>query len=72
MRASEMISELTAAIDLYGDLLVSTFDGGISSMLVTPIKDGCCIPSGNAPDEFSIEFFTSLEDDQPRDTDLAQ
>jgi hypothetical protein len=35
MRASEMISELTAAIDLYGDLLVSTFDGGISSMLVT-------------------------------------
>tara|TARA_R100000655_G_scaffold46655_2_gene83629 strand:+ start:254 stop:472 length:219 start_codon:yes stop_codon:yes gene_type:complete len=72
MKASEMISELTAAIDLYGDLPVSTFDGDISSMLVTPLKDGSSIPSGDLPDTFSIEFFTSLEDDQPRDTDRAQ
>lgn len=71
MKVSELISELTTAVDLYGDLPVSTFDGSISSMLVTPIKDGRSIPSDVTPDEFSIEFFTSLEDDQPRDTDRA-
>ncbi len=59
MKISKLIEQLTKAKDRYGDKPLTTFDGFIGEVKITPAKDGICYPlKEGTQNEIGLEIMT--------------
>lgn len=59
MKISDLINQLQKAQEAYGDLPLTTFDGFIGEVRISPAKDGICYPlEEGEQNEIGLEILT--------------